>query len=367
MSTEGYLLIADITGYTAYLSQSELEHAEDSLRSLLEILIEHTRPPLRVSRLEGDAVISYALQDSFLQGQTLVEMIENCYIAFRDARQDMVLNTTCTCNACRNIPNLDLKFLGHFGKFAMQHLGEHIELVGSDVNLAHRLLKNHVIEQTGIHAYAAYTLAAVGALGIEELAAEMVPHLEAYEHLGSVQVYVQDLAVVWERHLASRRVLVESSQALLTLEQDFPLEPALLWDYLTKPECRAILYGADSMKVVGRMNGRIGPGATYHCAHGKEVIIQKIVDWQPFDHYTTEDRTLPGVVHPITLRLIPLADGTRLAISFGKAKGPRLPRMLSDRGMQKFIRDQMPQRVQAFRQRIERDLGASQLISPPPD
>ena len=70
----GFLLIADITGYTAYLSKSELEHAEDSLRTLFYLLIEHTQLPLVISRLEGDAVISYAVDGSFLQGQTLVEM-----------------------------------------------------------------------------------------------------------------------------------------------------------------------------------------------------------------------------------------------------------------------------------------------------
>ena len=68
--TSGFLLIADITGYTAYLSASELEHAQGTLTALLELLIEHTRPPLIISRLAGDAVISYGLQDQFMQGQT---------------------------------------------------------------------------------------------------------------------------------------------------------------------------------------------------------------------------------------------------------------------------------------------------------
>jgi hypothetical protein len=52
---EGYLLIADITGYTQYLSESELEHAQETLTALLEVRVENTRPPLVISRLEGDA------------------------------------------------------------------------------------------------------------------------------------------------------------------------------------------------------------------------------------------------------------------------------------------------------------------------
>lgn len=56
---EGCLLIADISGYTVYLSKSELDHAQATLTSLLELLVEQTRPPLHISRLEGDAIISY--------------------------------------------------------------------------------------------------------------------------------------------------------------------------------------------------------------------------------------------------------------------------------------------------------------------
>ena len=78
MSTlhHGLLLIADISGYTIYLSQSELEHAQEVLQSLLALLIDHTRPPLVLSRLAGDAVISYVLQETAVQGQTFVELIE---------------------------------------------------------------------------------------------------------------------------------------------------------------------------------------------------------------------------------------------------------------------------------------------------
>ena len=49
--------------------------------------------------------------EALLQGQSLIGLIEGTYIAFRQARDRMVLNTTCTWMACRNIPNLDLKNL----------------------------------------------------------------------------------------------------------------------------------------------------------------------------------------------------------------------------------------------------------------
>ena len=190
VAEQGYIVISDITGYTAFLSESELEHAEDSLRSLLNLLLEHTKPPLVVSRLEGDAVISYALNGSFSQGQTLVEMLEGTYVAYRRALQQMVLNTTCTCNACRNIPSLDLKFFVHYGTFMLQDLASYTELIGSDVNLVHRLTKNSITEVTGLRGYGVYAEAAVEALDIGDLCGRMVQHKESYEHLGDVSFHV---------------------------------------------------------------------------------------------------------------------------------------------------------------------------------
>ena len=95
MSTRlGYFLIADITGYTQYLGASELEHAQKTLTALLNLLIHDTRPPLVISRLAGDAVISYGLSDNFLTGQTFAETIEDTYVDFRRAIERMVHNTT---------------------------------------------------------------------------------------------------------------------------------------------------------------------------------------------------------------------------------------------------------------------------------
>ena len=125
MSQSGCILISDITGYTHYLSDSELDHAEAVLRTLLEVILEETDLPLVVSRLEGDAVISYALSAELHDGEVLVERVEKTYVAFRRALQQMALNTTCSCRACANIDSLDLKFFLHHGEFMVQTLKDH--------------------------------------------------------------------------------------------------------------------------------------------------------------------------------------------------------------------------------------------------
>jgi hypothetical protein len=322
MKHQGFLFVADITGYTAYLSGSELEHAQDSLRNLLQVLIENTKPPLVISRLEGDAVISYAPEGNYLQGQTIIESLERTYVAFRLAQQRMRLNTTCTCMACKNIPNLDLKFFVHYGEFMVQDLGPYKELIGNDVNLIHRILKNDVTNVYGVKAYILYTQNAVDALAIPELTDSLLSHTEPDEYLGQLHLLVQDLHPIWDRERDRQKVFVPPAEALFTIEEDFPIGPALLWDYLTKPEYRAILNNADGMEVENLSDGRTSSGSVYICAHGDAKIRHAIVDWQPFEYYTYEsDGAIPGARNHVTVYLHPLEKGTRVIGVCGKSFG----------------------------------------------
>ena len=197
-TTSGHLLIADISGYTRYLTSSELEHAQQVLGSLMELLVDRTLPPLRVAGLQGDAVFSYGIASGALGGQALVEMIEDTYVAFRRAVEQMVLNTTCQCNACANISTLDLKFFLHYGTFSISPLRGKDELLGPAVIEIHRLLKNHISEATGVRAYTAYTSAAVDALRLDGFTEPLTQHTETYPDLGTLTVWVQDMHPVWE-------------------------------------------------------------------------------------------------------------------------------------------------------------------------
>src|SRR3972149_2782867 len=108
VTKHGYFIIADISGYTSFVAKTELEHSHEILSELLELLVSRFQPTLTVSKLEGDAVFAYTSKEVFIRGETLVDFIESIYVAFRDKQFSMKRNTTCTCNACRNIPSLDL-------------------------------------------------------------------------------------------------------------------------------------------------------------------------------------------------------------------------------------------------------------------
>jgi Protein of unknown function (DUF2652) len=363
MAERGFLVIADITGYTAFLSDSELEHAEDSLRDLLDLIIEQTKPPLVISRLEGDAVISYAPEASFLQGQTLVEIIENTYVKFREARQRMHLNTSCDCNACQNIPNLDLKFFVHHGTYVLQKITNYMELVGNDVNVAHRIMKNRIKEETGISAYAAYTQAAVDGLGIHEFVKETQEHIEEFPDVGELKLYVEDLEPTWQRESKRRWVFVDPQEALIVLETEIPVEPPLIWDYFMKPEYRMILTGADSIEVDNKKFGRLGEGSAYICAHGDQKTVHAIVDWRPFDYYSYEAQMGPGLLGTFTTRFVATEGGTRVISTVGRLQGSAFARnkFKLQRGKFAIARQEA---VDAFRDFIIQELETGATVRP---
>lgn len=327
---EGYLLIADITGYTSYLSESELEHAQDTLTTLLKVLVEHTRPPLVISRLAGDAVISYGLRENFFQSQTFLEVIEDTYVAFRKAIELMVLNNTCRCNACENVSSLDLKFFLHYGSFAIQRIAEHDELVGSDVNLLHRLLKNRVMEITGRRAYILFTEPALQRLGISALNETMTPHSESYEHLGEVKVWVQDMHPVWQNKRQAATINIPEKEISWQSEFEIAMSPEQLWDYVTQPEFRNTLIGADRMELANRVQGRVAAGSIYQCYHGNQLVPHTILEWQPFERMLTQE-VFPLMTANSYLReyhLEATEGGTQLTVTVSKGSGPALGRIL---------------------------------------
>src|SRR6478672_1396141 len=150
------LVIADISGYTSYLAGVELDHAQDILADLIDTVVGSLRPTYRLAKLEGDAAFTYAITET-IDASALMDTIERTYFAFRRRLRDIGQASVCDCDACTRMPDLDLKLLAHHGTILRQRVAGREELVGSPVIVAHRLLKNAVTEETGIHAYALYT------------------------------------------------------------------------------------------------------------------------------------------------------------------------------------------------------------------
>ena len=293
-------LIADISGYTGYLADVELDHAQDILADLVGAVVSALRPNFRLAKLEGDAAFTYMLGET-IDGSMLLDTIERCYFGFRRRRRDVRQATSCPCNACVRIPDLDLKFVVHHGTTIIQKVAGRQELLGSDVIVVHRLLKNEVVERLGIPAYALISQACIDAAGIDPAALGMSPRTESYDRIGDVPCWVHDLGRRWQEEAARARVFVSPEDSILTVSVPTSAPPQVAWEFITRPGQRMLWQPwVTEVEVEGATGGRRGPGSSNHCMHGKDAVVEEILDWRPYD-YVTDTTVLETPVGAIRL------------------------------------------------------------------
>lgn len=329
ITQHGYLVLADISGYTSFVAKTELEHSHEILTELLELLVEKFSPLMIVSKLEGDAVFAYADETRVTRGETLVEFMESVYVMFRDKQTSMRLKTTCTCAACQNIPSLDLKFIAHHGDYVIQHVADTRELIGSDVNLLHRLSKNHISEKTGWRAYMMLTEKCLNHLNLRLETAYI--QIEEYEHLGEVKTYNIDLHDRYAEITDERRILIADDEADLILRSVFSVPPYVVWEWLQDPVKRNLWAPAMQWSVGNRPQGRTGKGASNHCAHGKGFTTEVALDWRPFEYVTVDSIENGKRLFTDTAYFEEMPDGTtrfRDCIRIRLISGPRFIRRI---------------------------------------
>jgi uncharacterized protein YndB with AHSA1/START domain len=316
----GYFLIADISGYTAFLTSSEQDHANPILKSLLTSLVEQVGDPLHFWRMDGDAVLAYTTSEEFPSGEIFLSICENFYNAFATCRRDIIANTTCPCQACANVSNLDLKIIAHHGSFEEMKFGPVTDISGADVILVHRMAKTDVKEVTGIRSYALFSAAAVKAMDID---AALVPYSQKFEHFGEVPMQVYDLGAAWEKFRnEGERFFLEESDGVWTYRRHFDIPIAIVWEALTAPELKQRWMVNMKSVTVDRPEGRIGSGSNYHCAHEAADFFYWITDWEPFDYFSTriKDPARDGISLPETYHLVATETGTELRYTIGQAQ-----------------------------------------------
>ena len=186
---DGALVLADISGFTAFVTAAELEHGPPIIAALLEAVMRQISPPLEIQEVEGDAVFALGPDRTLEPPAKLLDALDQAFVAFKTRQRQMQADETCSCNACRNIGTLDLKIVVHHGRFLRQLVGGRGQVAGADVILAHQLLKNDL----GKRAYLLLTEAALRWLGMDASHPDLAAHVERYEHLGDVRYFVRDL------------------------------------------------------------------------------------------------------------------------------------------------------------------------------
>jgi uncharacterized protein YndB with AHSA1/START domain len=315
------LVIADISGYTSFLAGVELDHAHDIIADLMDTVVRGLRPPFRIAKFEGDAVFVYALADK-VDGSLLQDAVEASYFAFRRRLRTIKQATSCTCNACRQMQALDLKFVCHHGEFVRHKMAGREELAGRDVILVHRLLKNGVSAQLGDHAYALYSQACIEAMGIDPRAQGLLEHRESIDVIGDVACWVRDLEGAWAIDSERRRREVTRAAAANVLEFEIAAPRPTVWEYFVMPDLRPKWRAADEVREA-TADSRRGIGTTNHCMHGAHAIIEEVIDWRPFDYLTlTTLLPMPGAPKiTMSYAFLDRPDGgTKVEIRIAKPK-----------------------------------------------
>jgi hypothetical protein len=189
LTEDGFLILADISGFTAFVTATELEHGAQVTGLLLETVMERLSPPLEIQELEGDAVFALGPDRLVADGSTVPTLLGDAVVAFTERRRQLASEPGCQCGACRETARLNLKVIAHYGRFVRQLVGGRPRVTGPHVILAHRLLKNSVAAGT----YLLLTEPAVERTGLDPGAGRMGRRLMSYPHFGEVPCFVADL------------------------------------------------------------------------------------------------------------------------------------------------------------------------------
>jgi len=267
---EGALVLADISGYSSFVAQTEVDHSWSILHELLETMVRSVAGRMDVSQVEGDAIL-------FISGLSTPEVIsalEGTFIAYHRRLRDMQTVTTCPCSACANIGILKLKFVVHHGKFSRQRLGMVEQLHGTDVIVAHRLLKNKVPSKE----YLLVTDAVLDRLPAERRA-RFTPHTEEFD-LGAISGGYEEIHHLWVEAEAVERKRVRLDEAFIKGDLTVEAPVAGVEETLLDNKFMVKFFHSDAIDVIPGARGE-DLATEFHCHHGPDIVTMRIISKEP--------------------------------------------------------------------------------------
>jgi hypothetical protein len=223
------LVLADISGYTRFVRMHKISllHAEGIITELMEAVIREANEPLILNKLEGDAAFLYARGGEPGSARKTLDHVLRFFTSFTARQQELIKagEGGCSCEACCNIGSLRLKAIIHQGQAVIKQVHQLTELAGSDVILAHRLLKNTIGANE-------YLLVTEDFYQLSGGLPDRKPrtHTESYEEIGQVKARVYfSLTAPLEIPTTPR---LTSPAAVLTGLKFLPL---ILWRRLVHP------------------------------------------------------------------------------------------------------------------------------------
>jgi len=146
MNTNALIFLPDISGFTKFVTQTEIQHSHHIVAELLETVMRANSLGFKISEVEGDAVLFYRVGEP-PSLEELVHQARRMFLDFHAYLRVIERDRVCQCGACQSASQLSLKFIGHYGELQETPIGSFTKLIGGDVILAHVLMKNRIPHQ----------------------------------------------------------------------------------------------------------------------------------------------------------------------------------------------------------------------------
>jgi len=137
------LFIPDITGFSFFVNNTAVVHSQHIISELLELIIDENDLKLKVSEVEGDAVVFYK-HGAVPTVEEIITQAERMFLAFHNYLKYYETRRVCDCGACSSASGLTLKFIVHAGVLGFTEIKKHSKPFGPALVKVHRLLKNNI-------------------------------------------------------------------------------------------------------------------------------------------------------------------------------------------------------------------------------
>ncbi|MFN3403241.1 MAG: DUF2652 domain-containing protein [Cytophagaceae bacterium] len=133
------IFIPDISGFTRFLRNNKISQSRKYVHELLEVIVDSNVLNMKVAEILGDAVLFYTLGTppsiTKIETQAKKTFLDFHHSLKKLQQENPELNGS---------EDLSLKIICHFGCISTTEVKGIIKLLGTDIILAHRLLKNNI-------------------------------------------------------------------------------------------------------------------------------------------------------------------------------------------------------------------------------
>jgi hypothetical protein len=346
MTENSLLFIPDISGFTEFVNETEISHSRHIISELLETIIEADTLGMRVSEIEGDAVVF------FLQGRIpdlgeILDQARKTFEAFHSHLKLYERDCICPCGACQTAHRLSLKFVAHGGTIETLRVQEFEKPFGSDVILAHRLLKNDVQDNE----YLLLTDGLPDATGGLPPWAKLVPGSSVYDSLGEISYRHVPLGSLKDgipEHPARRKATKGTHSVSAAIH--VPLPVAETFELISNLDLRLLwTRGVDEL-IYDR--GRVNRAGTRHqCVVDGDIINFETVTDDPSPGRLVYGERILGttpVLEPTLYYILEEdGEGTKLTAEFHYRPRP-FPRSLFALPFRRIFKKQLPRSLAAI-------------------